>query len=79
MPVLDVYSRPGCHLCEVLLEQLLELVRGRAELCVHDIESREDWRERYGLIIPVVEVEGTELCRFKLDRNAVLAALAVQS
>ena len=76
MLVLDVYSRPGCHLCEVLIEQLLPVVRGKAEVRVHDIETRDDWRARYGLIIPVVEVEGEDLCRFKLDREAVRAALA---
>ncbi len=78
MPVLDVYSRQGCHLCEVLIEQLLELVRGRAEVRVHDVDTRPDWTERYGLLVPVVEAQGVELCRYELDRKAVLAALAVE-
>ena len=28
MPSLQLFSRQGCHLCELLLEQLLPLVRG---------------------------------------------------
>ena len=76
MPVLDVYSRQGCHLCEVLIEQLLELVRGRADVFVHDIDSRPDWRERYDVRVPVVEFDGELLCEHRLDADAVNRALA---
>ncbi len=76
LPRLVVYSRPGCHLCEVLVEELLPLLRERATLEVRDIDTRADWRDRYGLEIPVVELDGERLCHFSLDRGAVLAALA---
>ncbi len=70
-----MYSRQGCHLCELLIEQLLPLARGRADVVVRDVDSREDWRERYGLLIPVVEMDGAELCRYELDAAAVRRAL----
>lgn len=76
MPVVDVYSRRGCHLCEVLLEQLTELLGPRATVSVHDVDSREDWRSRYGQDVPVVEYRGSRLCAHRLDGEAVLAALA---
>ena len=72
---LVVYSRQGCHLCEELIEELLPLIRGRVRLEVRDIDTREDWRGRYGLEIPVVELDGRRLCHFRLDRDAVSAAL----
>ncbi|MDX1516966.1 MAG: glutaredoxin family protein [Woeseiaceae bacterium] len=76
MPVFDVYSRRGCHLCDVLLEQLVELVAGRARIDVHDVDSREDWRDAYGRQVPVVEFRGRPVCALSLDRDAVEAALA---
>ena len=68
---IDVYSRQGCHLCEVLIEALLPLVRGRFELAIHDIDSREDWQARYGQRVPVVEYDGELICQYHLDRQAL--------
>jgi len=76
MRVLDVYSRHGCHLCEVLVDQLLDLVQGQADVVVHDVDSCDDWRAKYGLRVPVVEYRGSQLCEFTLDRRVVMAALA---
>ena len=73
--VLDVYSRQGCHLCELLIEALLPIARGRAEVRVHDVDTRQDWIEEYGLRVPVVELNGRCLCEFELDRTAVINAL----
>jgi len=75
MSRLDVYSRRGCHLCDELLEALLPLVRGRLDVVVHDIDSRADWRTRYGRHVPVVEFAGREVCRHALDRAAIAAVL----
>jgi hypothetical protein len=76
MPVFDVYSREGCHLCEVLIEDLLVLLRGRAEVRVHDIDSRLDWLQKYDVRVPVVELDATVLCEYSLDRDRILGALA---
>ena len=75
MAVVDVYSRRGCHLCEVLIEELLELVGNRARVDVHDIDSRDDWLEAYNVRIPVVEIDGEFICQFRLDRDGVIRAL----
>jgi len=72
----DVYSRRGCHLCEILIENLLEAVRGRAEVTVHDIDSRDDWRLKFDVRVPVVEFDGYAVCEYRLDRDAVERALA---
>jgi hypothetical protein len=71
MKTIDVYSRRGCHLCEVLLEELLPLVRGRLEVVVHDIDSRDDWRAAYNTRVPVVEYGGEFVCQFRLDLDAL--------
>ncbi|MEO7387151.1 MAG: glutaredoxin family protein, partial [Gammaproteobacteria bacterium] len=51
---LVVYSRRGCHLCELMLEELVPLCRDRATLRVLDVDSREDWRQNYGNRVPVL-------------------------
>lgn len=75
LPVFLIYSRPGCHLCEVMAEQLLPLLRGRARLETRNIESNEGWLRRFGLRIPVLEIEGRIVCEGHLDPDAVVATL----
>lgn len=72
MPVLHVFSRQGCHLCEVLLEELLPLVRGVLAVDVHDIDSKPGWRTAYATRIPVVEYAGRQVCQYRLDRAAII-------
>jgi hypothetical protein len=78
VPEFEVYSRRGCHLCEVLVEALAEQLRGRAEFIVHDVDARPDWLARFGAEVPVVTFDGRELCRHRLDADAVAAALAAR-
>ena len=75
-PVVYVYSRRGCHLCDVLLEELLPLVRGRLDVEVRDIDSRADCKERFDVRVPVVEFEGEIVCQYRLDRPAIDVILA---
>ena len=70
-----LYSRPGCHLCEVLLEELQPLIRGRAGVEIVDIDTREDWQSAYGTRIPVLEFDGDFVCEYRLDRGKVRALL----
>lgn len=76
MPVFDVYSRRGCHLCDALVEELADVVSGRAAIAVHDVDSRDDWRQAFGRRVPVVQFEGADICEYTLDREAIRATLA---
>ena len=75
-PVLRVYSRQGCHLCEKLLEDLLPIVRGRLRVDVIDIDSDERLRSLYDTRVPVVEFAGESLCEYTLDAAAIREILA---
>ena len=75
MATFHVYSRQGCHLCEVLVEQLLELLHGRAHVEVHDIDTRPDWHEKYAIRVPVLEFEDEVVSQFQLDPDAVSRVL----
>ena len=78
MTALRVYSRRGCHLCEVLIEQLIPLLDGRLEFEVCDIDTRSDWREQYDTLVPVVEYDGEPICQYHLDRDAIARVLGAQ-
>jgi hypothetical protein len=76
MRALILYSRPGCHLCEDLAEQLAPLLRGRATLEIVDVDSSVALERRYGLRIPVLVDGDVELSTYPLDAERVSRHLA---
>ena len=76
MRTIRVYSRRGCHLCEVLIEELLPLVQDVLRLEVCDVDTEPGLRDRYGDQVPVVEFDGRLVCRHRLDVPAVQALVA---
>lgn len=70
---LVVYSRRGCHLCELMIEELVPLCRDRATICVLDVDIREDWRLAYGARVPVLCAGDREVSVARLDRKALIA------
>jgi glutathione S-transferase len=76
-PRLVLYSRPGCHLCEVALGELVALHQEgyRFELHEVDIESEEGLLRRMLERIPVLELDGEVVSELVLDQAAVRARL----
>jgi hypothetical protein len=72
-----LYTRPGCHLCDVAREViLLERVRipfGFEEI---DIEGDDTLELEYGIRIPVVTIDGEERFEIEVDPAEFRAALA---
>jgi hypothetical protein len=68
---LTLYSRPECHLCEALLEQVLPLVGDRATIEHVDVDSSVALERRYGLRIPILAAGDVEITGYPLDRAAV--------
>jgi glutaredoxin len=77
MATVVVYSRPGCHLCEEAIAQIVALHEEgyRFELREVDIESHDLLLRRHLERIPVVEVDGIEVSELLLDRDALTARL----
>jgi hypothetical protein len=71
MAVLRYYTRKGCHLCDLMLEELLPLIRGKAEIELRDIDSQQHWREKFDLRVPVIEYEDRLISEYPLDHSAV--------
>ena len=63
-----LYTRPGCHLCDVARETILSLrERIGFEFTEVDIEADEELELEYGIRIPVVEVDGEEAFEVSVD------------
>lgn len=65
---LTLYSRVYCHLCHDMLAAL-EAMRGEFdfEVQVLDVDADPALEEKYNELVPVLEAEGQELCRYFLD------------
>ncbi len=81
MPLVRIYERPDCHLCEVALAELRALrEQGLAfEIERVDIESDDRLLRRYLELIPVIEVEGETVSQLGLDPDGLRARLATVS
>ena len=77
MRTLILYSRPECHLCEALRDDLAPLVAGRAAVEVVDVTGSVALERRYGLRIPVLVDRQTEVevSGYPLDRASVASYL----
>jgi glutaredoxin len=73
-----LYGRDGCHLCDEAKDDLLDLRAegSEFELIEIDIESDRDLLRRFLERIPVIEIQGQEVCELGIDHTAVRARLA---
>jgi len=67
---IDIYSRPGCHLCDDAKE-VVERVRRRFpfSLRVIDIETDPELEKAYGQQIPVVFINGNKAFKYHVDEH----------
>ncbi|MFP5235777.1 MAG: glutaredoxin family protein [Acidobacteriota bacterium] len=75
-----VYSRKGCHLCDVVKETLAQ-AGGDAEFEWRevDIDGDPELRQRYNEEVPVVFIDGRKAFKYRMDRQQFLRALAGRS
>jgi glutaredoxin len=63
-----LYSRAGCHLCDVARETIVsQQERLGFEFDEVDIEADEELELEYGIRIPVIEVDGEEAFEISVD------------
>lgn len=74
---LTLYTRAGCHLCDEM-KAGLALLRHGLGFRVTEVEVgwEGDLAERYGRLLPVLEMAGQEICHYFLDEERLRAALA---
>ena len=72
-----VYSRKGCHLCEVVKETLAD-AQNDADFQWREVDIDADLqlREKYNDEVPVVFINGRKAFKYRMERRQFLRALA---
>ena len=72
-----VYSRKGCHLCEIVKETLVKLHRrGGFTWREIDVDSDEDLRRQFTDEVPVVFINGRKAFKYRMNEQDFLRKLA---
>jgi hypothetical protein len=68
-PRLTLVHRQECELCDEMLAELQAFGQTRPlpPLDVVDVDSDPELTRRYGLNVPVLLLDGTPICRHRLD------------
>jgi len=72
-----VYSRRGCHLCEIVKETLVKLERrGGFAWREVDVDSDEELRRQFTDEVPVVFIDVRKAFKYRMDEQDFLRKLA---
>ena len=69
---IEVYSRPGCHLCHEAVAVIEPFSRHfPLKIRITDVDSEPSLREAFGMEIPVILINGKEAFRHRVDPSAL--------
>jgi glutaredoxin len=72
-----VYSRKGCHLCEIVKETLTKLERrGGFQWREVDVDTDDELRRQFTDEVPVVFIDGHKAFKYRMDEREFLRRLA---
>jgi|SRR5215470_18424633 len=72
-----VYSRKGCHLCEIVKETLSKLERrGGFAWREVDVDGNDELRRQFTDEVPVVFIDGRKAFKYHMDEREFLRRLA---
>ena len=71
-----VYSRAGCHLCDVVKDTLTQLAaQGDFQWREVDIDADSELRQKYNDEVPVVFIDGRKAFKYRMSADEFLRAL----
>lgn len=71
-----LYSRRGCHLCEIVKESLTKLARERTFQWVEiDVNSSPELKRQFTDEVPVVFIRGRKAFKYRMDEQEFLKKL----
>ena len=71
-----VYTRKGCHLCEIVKESLVKLERrGLFRWQEVDVDTDEQLRRQFTDEVPVVFIDGRKAFKYHMDEREFLRKL----
>lgn len=79
MTRVQIYSRPGCHLCEEM-KAVVERVAQSLPIAVEEIDVSTDpeLESRYGLEIPVLVVNGKKAAKYRIVEEVLRRRLSAR-
>lgn len=77
---LVIYSRPGCHLCDVM-KAVVRRVGQTVPITLEEIDVSLDpeLESRYGLEIPVLMIDGTRVAKFRVSEEDLRRMLVARA
>lgn len=70
MVKVEIYSRQGCHLCDVAKDTIERVQRRLAfDLRITDVEGDPQLEKAYGEEIPVVFINGQKSFKYRVDES----------
>ena len=77
---IEVFVKDQCSLCDDMVAGLKNLQKVWRQslpfsIQLNDIEDRQDWYARYREYVPVVVVNGEEICHYFLEQDELEKAL----
>jgi len=68
--LIEIYSRPGCHLCDDA-KAVLERVRRRYPFTLKEIniETNPELQKTYGTEVPVITINGNKAYKYRIDET----------
>jgi glutaredoxin len=72
-----LYSRPGCHLCDEM-KTVVQRVAFSVPLAITeiDVSSDPELEARYGLEVPVLEIDGRKAAKYRIGEEELRKVLA---
>ncbi len=79
MPIVTLYTRAGCHLCEDA-KKVLDAARRKAgfELEEIDIDQHAEYRRLYNEEVPVIAIDGKKAFKYRVSMEEFLKKLAAR-
>ena len=72
-----VYTRQGCHLCEIAEQQVAEVCAATGDTWARvDIDAEPDLRSRFTEQVPVTFVDGAQHDFWRVDPTRLRSALS---
>lgn len=70
MRKLTLYSKPGCHLCDEM-KHVIDAVAARVPISLEIIDISQDpvLLDRYGVEIPVLQIDGRTAAKHRLTER----------
>ena len=67
-PVVTIYGRTGCHLCEDAVNQISPLANSLNFIIEERlIDGDKELEDLYGQLIPVIHIDGKYFSHFRID------------